>query len=426
MSNEVIQETTPLVECSAFHRGMSVLEASLRNTEDSESIISGLLKGAAEFYGASRASVVEADWDLGIGVITYEWCKDGVPAQRDKVIELPSPRFQQFSRALLADYDFIAENKNAIRHDDDARYCLLILDAEGKDGFLVDPQGHNYARYSAFVPNARSLLTPDMGIDRSYLSPAEPWRDESRDEMLRITLRVNGKPDYASRYAFPLSVPTSRGSQLRTVAHLCAEAQDTSESELTKAVCEKLKVSSKSAEALLKEYRTLCCARQLGDDVFSVSCGGDPAVAYDRLMRRTLLMQRMEEVLTPRELNLVRSYLGIGQPDEVGMTFQELAIRLNYNGPSGVEKAYKAALRKLKKDLYGGAYGRWLSAQKAINKARAEAEADPGHYTTPQTTWLDEKELMERFICEVVSLIRVHEIFSDALENIAAKIFEES
>lgn len=96
--------------------------------------------------------------------------------------------------------------------------------------------------------------------------------------------------DYAARYAFPLSVPTSRGSQLRTVAHLCAEAQDTSEAELTKAVCEKLKVSSKAAEALLKEYHALCRARQLGDDVFSISCGSDPAVAYDRMMRRTLLM----------------------------------------------------------------------------------------------------------------------------------------
>ena len=78
MGNKIMQETTPLVECSAFHRGMSVLEASLRNTEDSETIISGLLKGAAEFYGASRASVVEADWDLGIGVITLRmvqrWC----------------------------------------------------------------------------------------------------------------------------------------------------------------------------------------------------------------------------------------------------------------------------------------------------------------------------------------------------------------
>ena len=114
----------------------------------------------------------------------------------DKVIELPAQRFKQFSRALLADYDFIAENKNAVQHDEAARHCLLILDAEGTDGFLVDPQGYNYARYSAFVPNARSLLTPDMGIDRSYLSPAEPWRNENRDEMLRMTLRVDGKPDY--------------------------------------------------------------------------------------------------------------------------------------------------------------------------------------------------------------------------------------
>ena len=220
--------------------------------------------------------------------------------------------------------------------------------------------------------------------------------------------------DYAARHAFPLSVSTSRGSQLRTVAYFCAEAQDTSEAELTKAVCEKLKVSSKAAETLLKEYRTLCCTRQLGDAVFSVSCGGDPAVAYDRLMRRTLLMQRMKEVLTPRELNLVRSYLGIGQPDEVGMTFQELAIYLNYNGPSGAEKAYKAALRKLEKDLYGGVYSRWLSAQKAICAAKAEAEQDAGHYTTPQRTWWGGRELTACFICEVAALVRVYEVLSGA------------
>ena len=114
----------------------------------------------------------------------------------DKVIELPTQRFKQFSRALLADYDFIAENKNVIQYDADSRHCMLILDADGPDGFLVDPQGYNYARYSAFVPNVRSLLTPDVEIDRSYLSLAEPWRDESRDEMIRMTLCVDGKPDY--------------------------------------------------------------------------------------------------------------------------------------------------------------------------------------------------------------------------------------
>ena len=162
--------------------------------------------------------------------------------------------------------------------------------------------------------------------------------------------------DYAARDSSSLSIPVSRYNQLRRVAYLCAEGCDASDAELVKVVYGELNVSAKVAGALINEYRTL-------------------------------LMQRMEEVLTPRELNLVRSYLGIGQPDEIGMTFQELAIYLHYNGPGGAEKAYKAALRKLKRDLYGGAYGRWLSAQKAIRTAKAEAEMDAGYYTTPQRTW---------------------------------------
>ena len=192
--------------------------------------------------------------------------------------------------------------------------------------------------------------------------------------------------DYAAQYSSSLSIPISRYNQLRRVAYLCAEGWDSSDAELVKVVCGELNVSAKVAGALIKEYRTLFCVRQLGDDVFSVSCGGNPAVAYDRLMRRTLLMQRMEEVLTPRELNLVRSYLGIGQPDEVGMTFQELAIYLHYNGPSGAEKAYKNAIRKVKQHLHGGAYGRWLDIQQTLQEAQREAGQESGS-CTPQKTW---------------------------------------
>ena len=203
--------------------------------------------------------------------------------------------------------------------------------------------------------------------------------------------------DHAAQYSSSLSIPASRYNQLRRVAHLCAEVQGTADTGLVKAVCGELNVSAKTAKSLLNDYQTLFCVRQLGDDVFSVSCGGDPTVAYDHLMRRTLLLQQMENALTPRELNLVCSYLGIGHRDDDEMTFQELAIRLNYNGPSGAEKAYKAALRKLKKDLYVGAYGRWLSAQKAIRAAKAEAEQAAGHDTTPQRTWWDEQALADRF-----------------------------
>ena len=223
--------------------------------------------------------------------------------------------------------------------------------------------------------------------------------------------------DCAAQGSFSLSLPLDRYHQLRQVAFLYATHERDTETDLLPAIQEKLAVSAKVAKRLLEEYRTVFQIESLGERVFDLGCGGDPARAYDRFMRRTLLLQRMEEVLTPRELNLVHCYLEIGQPNEQSMTFQELAIRLNYNGPSGAEKAYKAAIRKLRKQLNGGAYGRWLSIQKAIRKARAEAEAYSGYHVPPQTTWLDEKELAERFLCEVVSLIRVHEVFSDALEQ---------
>lgn len=193
--------------------------------------------------------------------------------------------------------------------------------------------------------------------------------------------------DYASHCSLAIHIPPGRYHQLCRVAHVFAEAEDGSGSVLVDAVCKKLEVSPKVAAALIQEYQTLFCVRQLGDDVFSISCGGDPAKAYDRRMRQKLLLQQVEAVLTPRELNLVRCYLGIGQPNEQGMTFQELAIRLNYNGPSGAEKAYKTALRKLKKELHSGAYGRWLKIQRVINKAKAEATTNYGHYITSQRTW---------------------------------------
>ena len=223
--------------------------------------------------------------------------------------------------------------------------------------------------------------------------------------------------DCASQGSFSLSLPLDRYRQLRQVAFLYATHEWDIETDLLPAIQEKLTVSAKVARRLLEEYRTVFQVECLGEGVFDLGYGGDPAKAYDRFMRRTLLLQRMEEILKPRELNLVRCYLGIGQPNEQSMTFQELAIQLNYNGPSGAEKAYKAAIRKLRKQLNGGAYGQWLSIQKTIRKARADAEANSGYYVPPQTTWMDEKELTDRFLCEVISLIHVHEIFRDALEQ---------
>ena len=222
--------------------------------------------------------------------------------------------------------------------------------------------------------------------------------------------------DYAAKNALSVSLSPSRYYQLRKVAKLCATSDNNSDQQIISKIQKELSVSEKVARALLVDYLMFFQDIELDANEFRVSIGGDPAKAYDRRMQRVLLFQRIEEVLKPRELNLVRYYLGIGLPDEKGMTFKELAIQLNYNGPSGAEKAYKAATRKLKKEIHSGAYRQWLSIQKAINRARAEAAADSGHYATPQAAWIDEKDLAERFICKVTALTQVHETFSEALE----------
>ena len=83
--------------------------------------------------------------------------------------------------------------------------------------------------------------------------------------------------DYASRYAFPLSVPTSRYNQLRRVAYLCAEGWDSSDAELVKVVCGELNVSAKVAGTLIKECRTMCspsAAAAIPPWPMTASCAG--------------------------------------------------------------------------------------------------------------------------------------------------------
>lgn len=201
--------------------------------------------------------------------------------------------------------------------------------------------------------------------------------------------------DYAAKNSLSVCLSPNRYYQLRKVAKLCVTNDNNADEQIISKIQKELSVSAKVARALLADYLMFFRDIELDTNEYRVSIGSDPARAYDRRMQRMLLFQRIEEVLKPRELTLVRHYHGIGLPNEKGMTFQKLAVQLNYNGPSGAEKAYKAALRKLKKDLYVGAYGRWLSAQKAIRAAKAEVEQDAGYYTTPQRTWWEEQELAD-------------------------------
>ena len=57
MSNNMKNPRNETVQAIDFQAALRHIEEQLRDSEDSETIINRLLKGAAEFYGANRASV---------------------------------------------------------------------------------------------------------------------------------------------------------------------------------------------------------------------------------------------------------------------------------------------------------------------------------------------------------------------------------
>lgn len=196
--------------------------------------------------------------------------------------------------------------------------------------------------------------------------------------------------DFGRCVSTTLAVPTGRYRKLRRVAHICAEAEDESEAALVHDICENLNVSKKAATELLKDYLTIYHVGQFEDDMFD-SGSGDPAIGYDHYMREIFALQMIEDILSPRELNLVRCRLGIGQPEGEEITFQKLAIQLNYNDPSGAEKAYERAIDKLRKNLSASVYGQWKAMQKSIRNASVEAEYNADFYIAPQRTWHDKR-----------------------------------
>ncbi len=97
-----------------------------------------------------------------------------------KVIQLTAQQFHHFSTNLLRDMPFIAANKSLTGYDKGVTRCLLVTTRRNRDGILVDCQGFNFARYSAYVPDKRGLDLRDVPVDHYDLKLWQPRGQQER------------------------------------------------------------------------------------------------------------------------------------------------------------------------------------------------------------------------------------------------------
>ena len=176
---------------------------------------------------------------------------------------------------------------------------------------------------------------------------------------------------HARSLSTSLSMPMKRYLQLRKIAYLCAAHDSTKESELLPMIQENFSVSRDAALRLLNDYRVcfLPVISEADEDTPESSVLCDPARIVDQKTRERLLLQDAKQLLSPREWNLIRYHLGIGDSRAKPMSFRELAALLNYSDPSGAQKVYRKAINKLRQHLYEGEYGHWLQIQHMLRLA---------------------------------------------------------
>lgn len=94
-----------------------------------------------------------------------QWKEHALGADRWKIIhtlELPHRLFHHFRCNLNENYDFIAEHAEEMYVDRNRMTRGMLVLCEGsEDGILVNSEGSSYARYSAYLPGARTLMMMD-------------------------------------------------------------------------------------------------------------------------------------------------------------------------------------------------------------------------------------------------------------------------
>ena len=91
-----------------------------------------------------------------------------------KILQLSGQQFRHFSDNLLRDMPFLIPNKHLTGYAKRVTRCLLVTTRGRRDGILVDCQGYNFARYSCYVPEKRSLDLRDVPIDHYDLKLRQP------------------------------------------------------------------------------------------------------------------------------------------------------------------------------------------------------------------------------------------------------------
>ena len=108
----------------------------------------------------------------------------------EKAIAIPHEEYEALINITDNCYDFIAENQEFMYYDkDNNNHCILVYDDTSGDGVIINSDGCNYPKYSAFVPHAKAMLEQHE-LEQSGLKTIKAPITESEKRLLDTISRA--------------------------------------------------------------------------------------------------------------------------------------------------------------------------------------------------------------------------------------------
>ena len=97
------------------------------------------------------------------------------PCTIEAIYEMDNETFEHFCDILMEDHSLISDlNKYMYVDSAGVIHGLLALNTESGEVILIDSQGYDYARYTAFMPNAKEYVEKQISLVAQHCKGRHP------------------------------------------------------------------------------------------------------------------------------------------------------------------------------------------------------------------------------------------------------------
>jgi len=148
----------------------------------------------------------------------------------EEVVPIPDSDFLEMATFPCRDNPYITLHKDSMFADSEAMHCVLFIAEKKGDGFLVECEGYDYARYSQYIPHAADIVA---GQTLRSSEAMEELKSAVAENLSFLIAESRAEPKYKIPFDALFSTPEINKSLFNLARELIAQEPNYADISLT-------------------------------------------------------------------------------------------------------------------------------------------------------------------------------------------------